>query len=265
MTTTGSVTSADGTEIIFDRSGSGPVIILVHGAVTGRAHPALSAVAAALAPWFTVVNYDRRGRGASGDTHPYTVDREVEDLAALIQASGGSAMVFGGSTGAGLAVRAAARTSAIIKLALWEPPYHVSADAPELPGDFAGQLDDLVSQGCRADAVELFMVKAAEVPPGILATMRTEPSWPETEAVAHTLIYEAAVMGPGNALPTALLSALTQTTLVLTGENSPAWIIRTGKAVCASIPHATHRVLEGQTHNVAPQVLIPELLEFFTI
>jgi pimeloyl-ACP methyl ester carboxylesterase len=272
-TATGRVTSADGTTIVFDSSGGdsssdssggGPVIILVHGAFTGRTHPTLSGVAAALAPWFTVFNYDRRGRGGSGDTHPYAVEREIEDLAALIEAAGGSAMVFGGSSGSGLALAAAARNPAISKLAVWEPPYHVDDSAPALPDDFAARLGALVTAGRRGDAVELFMVAAAEMPPAAVAAMRLQPSWPDAEAVAHTLAYEAAVMGPGNALPAGRLAAITQPTLVLTGGNSPAWMTGAGKAVAATIPGAVHRVLDGQTHNVSPEALAPELLEFFT-
>ncbi|HEX8007460.1 MAG TPA: alpha/beta hydrolase [Trebonia sp.] len=264
-TVTGTVTSADGTTIVFDRSGSGSAIILVHGAFTDRAHPTLSQVAAALAPWFTVFNYDRRGRGDSGDTKPYAVQREIEDLAALIQVAGGSAMVFGGSSGAGLALQAAARNPAISKLAVWEPPYHVDPDAPELPYDFAVQLDNLVKQGRRAKAVELFMVKAAEVPAEAVAAMRAQPSWSGAEAVAHTLAYEAAVMGPGNELPAEVLTGIIQPTLVLTGENSPAWMTNAGKAVSEAVPAGSHRVLEAQAHNVAPQAIVSELLEFFTV
>jgi pimeloyl-ACP methyl ester carboxylesterase len=289
VTATGRVTSADGTTIVFDSSGGGSsgggssgggspgggspgggssgggaVIILVHGAFTGRAHPTLSAVAAALAPWFTVFNYDRRGRGGSGDTQPYAVEREIEDLAALVEAAGGSAMVFGGSSGSGLALSAAARNPAISKLAVWEPPYHVDDSAPALPDDFAARLGALVTAGRRGDAVELFMVAAAEMPPAAVAAMRLQPSWPDAEAVAHTLAYEAAVMGPGNALPAGRLAAITQPTLVLTGGNSPAWMTGAGKAVAATIPGAVHRVLGGQAHNVSPEALAPELLEFFT-
>jgi pimeloyl-ACP methyl ester carboxylesterase len=263
-TVTGTVASADATTIVFDRSGSGPAIILVHGAFTDRTHSTLSQVAAALAPWFTVFNYDRRGRGGSGDTQPYAVQREIEDLAALIQVAGGSAMVFGGSSGAGLALQAAARNPAISKLAVWEPPYHVDPDAPELPYDFAAQLDNLVKQGRRAKAVELFMVKAAEVPAEAVAAMRAQPSWSGAEAVAHTLAYEAAVMGPGNELPAEVLTGIAQPTLVLTGENSPAWMTNAGKAVSEAVPAGSHRVLEAQAHNVAPQAIVPELLEFFT-
>jgi alpha-beta hydrolase superfamily lysophospholipase len=259
----GRVTSADGTSIVFDRSGTGPAVVLVHGAFTGRTHPILSEVAAILARWFTVFNYDRRGRGDSGDIQPYAVRREVEDLAALLEIAGGSAMVFGGSSGAGLVLHAAAQNPAISKLALWEPPYHVDESAPRLPHDFAAQLDALVRNGRRADAVKLFMVEAAAVPAEAVAAMRLQPSWPSIEAVAHTLSYEAAVMGPGNALPAEVLAAITQPVLVLTGGNSPEWITKAGEAVAGTIPGAVHRVLGGQAHSVSPTALVPELLQFF--
>jgi hypothetical protein len=261
---TGTVTSADGTAIAFDRSGAGPAVMLVHGAFTGRGHPPLTGVAAALAPWFTVFNYDRRGRGDSGDTRPYAVEREIDDLAALIAAAGGRAMVFGGSSGAGLALAAAARIPAITKLALWEPPYHAGDGAPELPPDFAGQLDALVRAGRPGDAVQLFMTAAAQVPAAAVAEMRAQPSWAGAEAAAVTLSYEARVMGPGNALPARLLAAIRQPTLVLTGGSSPAWLASAGKAVAGTVPGAVHRVLDGQAHNVSAGALAPELLEFFT-
>jgi pimeloyl-ACP methyl ester carboxylesterase len=261
--TVGKAVSADGTAIAYDRYGDGPALVLVHGAFTGKTHPTLCDVARALAPWFTVFNYDRRGRGESGDTQPYAVEREIEDLTALVDAAGGSTMVFGGSSGAGLALTAAARTPAISRLAVWEPPYHVDDSAPDVPHDFGAQLDDLVKRGRRGDAVELFMVAAAEVPPAAAAAMRAEPSWPAVEAIAHTLAYEAAVMGPGNALPRERLAAIVQPTLVLTGGNSPPWLVNAGLAVAEAVPGARHRVLEEQTHNVAAKALVPELLEFF--
>ena len=262
-TATGRVTSADGTSIVFDQSGAGPAVILVHGAFTGRADPTLSELAAILARRFTVFNYDRRGRGDSGDTQPYAVEREIEDLAALIEIAGGSAMAFGGSSGAGLVLRAAVQDPGISKLAVWEPPYHVDDSAPRLPRDFAAQLDALIRKDRRADAVELFLVEAAEAPVEAVATMRLQPSWPISEAVAHTLPYEAAVMGPGNTLPAELLAAITQPILVLTGGNSPAWMTNAGQAVAATTG-AVHRVLDGQTHNVSPTALAPDLLRFFT-
>jgi len=260
---TDTVTSADGTVIVFDQSGGGPAVVLVQGALLGRADPVMSGIAAGLSPWFTVFSYDRRGRGDSGDTRPYAVQRETEDLAALIAAAGGSAAVFGGSSGAGLAARAAARNPAITRLALWEPPYHVDDTAPRLPHDFATQLDGLVSAGRRAEAVELFLVRAAEASPEDVAGMRGQPFWPAMEASAQTLAYEAFVMGPGNALPARLLADITQPTLVLNGGDSPAWMRRAGEAVSGAIPGAMHRVLEGQVHYVAPEAIVPELLEFF--
>jgi pimeloyl-ACP methyl ester carboxylesterase len=261
---TGTVTSADGTVIVFDQSGEGPAAVLVQGALMGRADPVMAGIAAGLSRWFTVFSYDRRGRGDSGDTRPYAVQREAEDLAALIAAAGGSAAVFGGSSGAGLAARAAVRNPAITRLALWEPPYHVGGTAPRLPDDFAAQLDGLVSAGRRAEAVELFLVRAAGASPEDVAGMRGQPSWAAMEASARSLAYEAFVMGPDNALPAGLLAGITQPALVLNGGDSPAWMRLAGEAVAAVIPGAVHRVLEGQPHYVAPAALVPELLEFFT-
>lgn len=263
-TTTGQVTSADGTSIVYDRRGEGPALILVHGAFTDRTHPTLYGVATALAPWFTTYNYDRRGRGGSGDTPPYAPEREVEDLLALVATAGGTAMVFGGSSGAALALRAA-RDPAITRLALWEPPYHVDPSAPALPRDFAARLETLVARNRRAEAVERFMIDAAEVPPDVVTEMRADPSWPEMERLAHTLAYEAAVLGPGNALPVDLLTRITTPALVLTGEASRPWMISAGKAVATTLPNAVYRTLENQTHNVSPKALAPELLEFFII
>jgi pimeloyl-ACP methyl ester carboxylesterase len=260
---TGTVTSADGTVIAFDRSGAGPAVVLIQGALNDRADPVMSGLAAGLSRWFTVFSYDRRGRGGSGDTRPYAVEREIEDLAAVVAAAGGPAAVFGGSSGAGLALRAAARDPAITRLALWEPPYHVDDSAPRLPDDFAEQLDRLVDAGRRADAVELFLVRAAQASPEDVAGMRGHPSWPAMEAAARSLAYEARVMGPGNALPGGLLAAVTQPVLVLNGGASPAWMRRAGQAVADAIPGAVYRVLEGQRHAVAPAAIVPELLEFF--
>ncbi|TMR07927.1 alpha/beta hydrolase [Nonomuraea turkmeniaca] len=257
--------SADGTRIVYDTCGSGPAVILVAGAMMERAHPTLAGVADALAPWFTVCSYDRRGRGDSGDTAPYAVEREVEDLAAVMTAAGGSAMVFGGSSGAALALEAAVRLPGIAKLALWEPPYHVDDSAPALPDDFAAQLAALVESGRRAEAAERFLVEAAEVPVGMVAGMRAQPFWAQVEAVAHTLAYEAAVLGPGNALPAGRIAAIRRPTLVLNGEDSPGWMRNAGAAVAAAVPGAVHRVLEEQAHDVAVTALVPELLEFFAL
>ncbi|RFU39511.1 alpha/beta hydrolase [Actinomadura logoneensis] len=260
---TGTVVSADGTPIAYDVTGTGPAVVLVHGAMTGRSHPTLAEVARILSPWFTVFNYDRRGRGDSGDTPPYALRREIDDLAAVIAAAGGSAMVFGGSSGAALALEAAARLPAVTRLALWEPPYHVGAGAPVLPDDFAARLAALVDAGARGDAVELFMARAAEVPPAAVAALRAGPSWPWMETLARTLVYEAVVMGPGNAFPTRTAAAIARPVLVLNGRDSPAWMRAAGTTVARGIPGAVHRVLPDQAHDVSAAALAPELLEFF--
>jgi pimeloyl-ACP methyl ester carboxylesterase len=256
------VTSADGTVIVFDQSGAGPAVVLVQGALNDRADPVMSGLAAGLSRRLTVFSYDRRGRGGSGDTQPYAVEREVEDLAAVIAAAGRPAAVFGGSSGAGLALRAAARNPAITRLALWEPPYHVDGSAPPLPDDFAGQLDRLVRAGRRADAVECFLLRAAQVSAEDIAALRGQPFWPAMEAAAQSLVYEARVMGPGNALPEDLLASIRQPALVLNGGASPAWMRRAGQAVADAIPGAVHRVLEGQAHAADPEAIVPALLEF---
>jgi hypothetical protein len=173
-------------------------------------------------------------------------------------------MVFGGSSGAGLAIGAAARLPAVTALALWEPPYHVDETAPHLPDDFGAQLDGLVEDGRPDDAVARFMTEAAEVPAEMVAAMRADPTWGDLVALSHTLGREAAVMGPGNALPTARLAALSQPTLVLTGGASPPWMTRAGEAVAATIPAAVLRVIAGESHGVAAAPLASELLEFFT-
>jgi pimeloyl-ACP methyl ester carboxylesterase len=260
---TGTVTSADGTAIVFDQSGTGPAVILVQGALMDRRGPVMSGLAAGLARWFTVFSYDRRGHGASGDTPPYAVERETEDLAALIAAAGGSAAVFGGSSGAALALRAAAANPAIPRLAIWEPPFHTDDSAPVLPADFAVQLDRLVKAGRASDAVERFLLEAVQLAPGVVAGMRAQPFWAVMAAGAQTLVYEALVMGPDNALPAEPLGAITQPTLVLTGGSSPAWMARAGQAVARVVPGASLQVLPGQAHNVAPGAIVPVLREFF--
>jgi alpha-beta hydrolase superfamily lysophospholipase len=212
------VTSSDGTVIAFGRSGEGPPVILVAGAFADRSQ--LAELATLLAPRFTVFNYDRRGRGESGDTLPYAVDREIEDLDAVIGAAGGEAFVFGGSSGAALTLEGAAARLAIEKLVLYEPPYVVDDSRAPVAADIAERISRLVSAGRRGDAAELFMTEGALVPSEVVAGMRDAPFWPATEAVAHTLVYDALIMGPGNARPTARLSAITLPTLVIDGGAS---------------------------------------------
>jgi pimeloyl-ACP methyl ester carboxylesterase len=253
------VVSKDGTPIAFDRSGAGPAVILVCGASTTRA--ANAPLAALLAPHFTVFNYDRRGRGDSGDTAPYAVEREIEDLDALIKEAGEVASVFGTSSGAILALEAAAHGLAITKLALWEPPFSVDDDGPRRHKEYATRLAELLAAGRRGDAVALFM-KQVGLPPEFVAQARNAPWWSATEDLAHTLAYDAAVMGD-SAVPTERVASVTVPTLVLDGGASPAHLRNAARALADVLPRAQHRTLEGQTHAVDPEVLAPVLEAFF--
>jgi pimeloyl-ACP methyl ester carboxylesterase len=237
---------------------------LVGGAMSTRS--ASVSLAALLAPHFTVFAYDRRGRGDSGDTAPYAVEREVEDLDALLAAAGGSAFVFGHSSGAVLALEAAARGLTITKLALYEPPFIVDDSRPPLPGDYVTQLTKLIAAGRRGDAVAYFMTIAVGVPGDRVAQMRHDPMWPALEDVAHTLPYDGTIMGDtmrGNPLPLKRWASVTVPTLVMDGGESPAWQRTAVQALVDVLPHAQRRTLEGQTHGVAPDALAPVLEEFF--
>ncbi len=256
------VVSADGTKITFDQTGEGPPVILVVGAFNDRATGA--PLAKALESRFTVLNYDRRGRGASGDTQPYAVEREVEDLDALIREVGGAARVFGYSSGGNLALEAAARGLNITKLALYEAPFMVGDDdsRPRPPKDMARQLAKLVASGRRGDAVELFQTEMVGIPEQVVVQMRNAPFRPGLEATAHTLVYEATIVGDLT-LPTAQLKSIKAPTLVIYGGASPAFMGTGAKALAKALPEAHVRSLEGQSHDMAPAALAPVLLEFF--
>jgi pimeloyl-ACP methyl ester carboxylesterase len=252
--------SKDGTAIGFDRSGSGPAVILVCGGSVDRSSNA--GVAALLAKGLTVFNYDRRGRGDSGDTQPYAIRREVEDLAAVIASAGGSAGVYGTSSGAALALEAAASGLPITKLALWEPPFILAGTRPLPPANQAAHYRELVAAGRRGDALEFFMVKVVGMPPEFAAQMRSSPYWAVGEGLAHTLAYDAEIMGDYS-VPTKRAAAVKARTLVLDGGASPDWLHQSADSLAKAIPSAKRRTLEGQDHNVAPDVVAPALTEFF--
>ncbi len=255
------VVSRDGTPIGFDRLGDGPPVVLVCGASVDRGSNA--ALAAALAPRFTTFNYDRRGRGDSGDTAPYAVEREVEDIEAVIRAAGGSAFLFGSSSGAVLALEAArGLPNHITKLALWEAPFILEGSRPRPPADTARRYEELVAAGRRGDAVEYFMLQVVGLPPEFAAQARSAPWWPAQEARAHTLAYDATIMG-NYSLPAERMAAIATPTLVLDGGASFPFIRETARALAEVLPNAQHRTLDGQTHDVAAQVLAPVLAEFF--
>jgi pimeloyl-ACP methyl ester carboxylesterase len=235
-------------------------VILVGGALNDRFTD--TQLASLLAPEFAVFTYDRRGRGDSSDTGPYSVEREIDDLAALVERAGGSAQVYGTSSGANLALEAATRGLAIIRLALWEPNFLVDVSRPPLPQDYVPRLEELVSTGWRGDAVEYFMTAAVGMPAEYVTPMRGMPMWPALEALAHTLAYDGTVVA-GFALPTSRVAAVSVPTLVLTGGQTP-WISSGARVLVQAMPDAVHQILDGQPHNVDPNTVAPALAAFFT-
>lgn len=255
------VTAADGTQIAYESTGDGPAVVLVGGAFGDRRETTLVGLAEVLSADFTVYTYDRRGRGESGDTAPYAVDREIEDLAAVIDVAGGQAMVFGGSSGAALALEAAAAGAAITRLAAFEPPYRIDHTGASLPSEET--LTELVRAGRRDLAVEKFLTAGAGMPAEMVAGMKTQPFWAGMEAVAHTLAYEAAVVGPG-AVPVERFTAITVPVLVLVGSASPDRMVTAAAAVAAGVPAARLEQLPDQAHGqLDPEILGKVLANFF--
>jgi pimeloyl-ACP methyl ester carboxylesterase len=253
------VTSNDGTVITYDRLGDGPPVILVCGGSTDRWSNA--GLAAILAADFTVFNYDRRGRGESGDTPPYAVAREVEDIDAVIGTAGGPAFLYGSSSGASLALEATAAGLAIRKLALWEPPY-IQDPAARPPADQVEQYERMLSEGRRGDAAQYFMEKVVRMPAEFVAGARSQPWWAATEALAHTLPYDATIMGDYS-LPIDSADRVKVPTIVITGGASFPFMRETAVALAKVLPLGETRVIEGQEHNISPEAIAPVLKTFF--
>jgi pimeloyl-ACP methyl ester carboxylesterase len=254
------VTSKDGTTIAFDRLGEGPPVVLVTGGSVDRTSNA--ALAQELAADFTVLNYDRRGRGPSGDTPPYAIEREVEDVEAVIDAAGGSANLWGSSSGAVLAMIATASGAPVTMLALWEPPFILDENARP-PADQVEQYERMIAEGRRGDAAEYFMSKVVGMPPEFVANARKQPWWAAQEALAHTLAYDARIMGDYS-IPTETASSVKVPTLVLAGGADMPFMRDSAKALADALPDGQVRFLEGQGHDVDPRVLAPALREFFS-
>jgi pimeloyl-ACP methyl ester carboxylesterase len=264
--TFGEVASPDGTTIAFDRLGDGPPVILVCGAMCDRA--LMRPTAEELANHFTVFNYDRRGRGDSSDTAPYAVEREIEDIGALAAEAGGTAFVYGHSSGAGLVLHAAAYGLPLVKIALHDPPYAPDGDEEgrRTSREYGENLGAMLSQARRGDAVELFM-STVGMPQEMVEEMRHTPRWVELEALAPTLAYDSEVMGDTSTegtIPVEVASKVAVPALVLTGGADYPWMIDVGRRLAEAMPNGRHRVLEGQEHAVPPEVLVPVLKEYFS-
>lgn len=262
------VTSQDGTHIAFDKVGSGPAIILVNGAGVSRASdPFMAHLAELLGTHFTVYNYDRRGRGDSGDTRPFSREREIEDLQALVEDAGGKVMFFGISSGAVLSLDAAAVTPGMTRVGVYEPPLIVDDSRQPVPADYAEHLMQLSVEGKRDEAAEYFLTQAVGIPAEYIGGIKQDQAnWSGLTSVAHTLAYDAAFVGDvmqGKPLPTDRWVTVSVPVLVADGGVSDAWIHHGADALVNVLPHASRHTLAGQTHNVDPNVLAPVLSEFF--
>jgi pimeloyl-ACP methyl ester carboxylesterase len=260
------VTSKDGTTIAFEQSGTGPALILVGGMFEQRAMGSETAQLAAfplLTEHFTVFHYDRRGRGDSTDTQPYAVEREIEDIEALIDIAGGQAFLSGISSGAALVFEAAlALGGKVKKLAMYEPPYNDDDEARQSWKDFRKQLNELLAAGRHGDAVILFMMLVG-MPAEHVPEVRQMPMWPLLEAIAPTIAYDAAVVGEDASVPAERAAGLATPALIMNGSETYPFMHVSAVALANALPNAQHRTLEGQTHEVSADALAPVLVEFF--
>ncbi len=261
------VTSKDGTRIAYDRYGSGPAVILVGGALSYRRFKKMEQLAPAMAERCTVINYDRRGRGDSTEAGPFELRREIEDIAALIEAQGGSASLWGWSSGGALALRATGAGLGVKRLSVFEVPFIVTPGAERPTRDYGERLDELVAAGDRSGAVKHFMRNSIGIPAPFVALMRLTPMWRGLKAVAHTLPYDWAALGNdrmyGAPLDPAEFAAVQAPVLVVCGSKSPTELRKGSKALAEALPNAELRELAGVSHNVKMDALAPVLTEFF--
>jgi pimeloyl-ACP methyl ester carboxylesterase len=249
--------SKDGTRIAFEKTGKGPALVIVSGALANRSGG--KPLADKLKESFTVYTYDRRGRGDSGDTKPYAVDREIEDLGALIDRAGNEAYLYGVSSGAALTLQAAAKLGAtkVPKIAIYDAPYG------QTERDFNEQKDrvsQLVQTGKPGDAAEFFL-SAIGMPPPALEEMKRSPQWESVRTIDFTLNYDYAVLGNGS-VPD-IVKQITVPTLVMVGEKSAPFMHPTADRIAALAPNAERKTVKGQAHQAAPEVVVPLLIEFF--
>jgi pimeloyl-ACP methyl ester carboxylesterase len=262
-TTVRTIASKDGTSIAYDVAGSGPALILVDGALCSRSFGPMADLSKHLQSNFTVYNYDRRGRGDSGNTLPYAVEREVEDLAALIELAGGSAFVAGLSSGGGLTLQAAAAGLDIPKLAIYEAPYMVDPDH-KTPVDKLGDLTRMIAKNDRAGALRYFMVDMVGAPAVSMIFMRAMGKvWKQLLAVAPTLPYDARVMGGDFAPDLERFATISAPALVMRGGKAARWMTMGVESIAKALPHSSYKVLPKQTHQVKSAVIAPELIGFF--
>ena len=255
------VISQDGTFIAYDTTGEGPCIIVVNGALSHKKSEGIQELADLLAQNFTVITYDRRGRGESADTKPYAAEREIEDIAALIDKCDGAAYLYGSSSGAALSLLTASKLGPekVKKLAMYEPPYGAVSDSAFV--EEKNRISALVAEGKPADAVIFFMQNRG-TPPDKMEEMKQSPAWNDFVSMGPTLVYDFEVMENGQ-IPAERAGKISIPTLVMVGEKSPAFMHSTADSLVKTIPGAVHKALKDQTHQSAPEAVVPVLLEFF--
>jgi pimeloyl-ACP methyl ester carboxylesterase len=259
-----STISKDGTVIAYDKIGSGPPVILVDGALCYRGMGESAQLASLLAPRFTVLTYDRRGRGQSGNSLPYAVEREVEDIAALLCEAGGTAFLWGMSSGAVLALEAANCLSGVRKLALYEAPLIVDRSRATTGDDWA-RIDEAIAKDRRSDALKIFL-RSVGLPRLLAAVMPLTPFWRKLTAIAHTLPYDGVIVREfqrGKSLPADRWESVTVPVLVMDGGKSPEWMRLGNKALAGALSDAHYQTLPGQTHMLKPKAHAPALVAFF--
>ncbi len=259
------VTSADGTVITVDRTGHGDPVVCVDGAMSTRSLGPGKMLAPHLADAFTVYTYDRRGRGDSGDAAPYEIQREIEDLAAVIAAAGGEAMVFGHSSGCVLALEAAHAGLPITHLALYEPSFVIDRTRPAVGEAWRQELHGLLAEGRRGRAIRRFMIEVAHTPRVVPLLMSLTPMFKQIKAVAHTLAYDTALLSPyqtGEPLPIDRFADVCVPTRVLLGGKSPKWLANAAHGLEGVLPAGELTVLDGQTHMLKPKITAPVVRQF---
>lgn len=253
--------SKDGTEIAYDILGDGPPLIFVAGALCYRASGSIADSAKVFGSRFKLYNYDRRGRGDSGDTLPYAVDREVEDIEALIDGAGGAAYLYGHSSGAALAFEATLKLGTKVKkLAMYEAPYNVDEEAVKDSRDHTRQLNELLVADRRADAIVSFL-KMAGMPEEMVKGMQQSPEWPRFEALAPTMAYDFAIVD--GLIPKERAAGITVPSLVMYGSTGLPFMRKVAEILSKAMPNAQLRRVEGQGHDVDPKILLPVLTAFF--
>ncbi len=255
------VISKDGTPIAYNKTGSGPAVILVDGAFCSKDFGPMPKIVPLLSKDCTVITYDRRARGDSGDTHPYAVEREIEDIGALIKVAGGSASLFGISSGAILCIRAAATELNITKLALFEPPF-VGNGKGRRAANAEEQLKQMIAESKKGDACKFYLTKVIGVPAIVPFILSLTPNWPKMKANANSLPYDAAVCGDFN-MPAELVASVALSTIVIDSEKSPESLRKPARTVAETLPNGQHKSLKGKMHDVPPKILVPVLADFY--